>query len=310
MPLVQNTYVDRILTQVSVAYKNDANSFVAEKVFPTVMVEKRTGKYFTYDKANLRSVNSKRTGKAYAKEIEFGLSKTDYGPLHEHSLRKFIENDEFDQADDPYNPRIDTTSVLTEGLLIEKEVGLATTLLDTATVTNNTTKSGTSQWNDYSNSDPFSDITTAIKTVKEASLLTPNTLVLSWPVWLRLRNHPDLIERVKYSSLGMLTTSLLQELFPEVQNVVIAGAMYNSANEGATDSLGYVWGTSAWLMNIAPVPALRTVSAGYHLQLKAARQVENWRREDNKGEYVQVTDYYAPQLVAAAGIYLIKNAVA
>lgn len=310
MPLIQNAYVDRILTQVSVAYKNDSNAFVAEKVFPTVQVEKRTGKYFVYDKSNLRSVNSKRTGKAYAKEIEFGLTKSNYGPLHEHSLRKFIENDEFSQADDPYNPRIDTTTVLTEALMIEKELALATTLLDTAIVTNNTTKSGTSQWSDYSNSDPFADITTAISTIKSASLLTPNTLVLSWPVWLKLRNHPDLIERVKYSAFGMLTVEHLKELFPEISNVIIAGAMYNSANEGATDALSFVWGKSVWLMNVAPVPALRTVSAGYHLQLMAARTVENWRRGDNKGEYVQVTDYYEGKLVAADGIYLIKNAVA
>ena len=166
MPTIQSTYVDRILTQVSVKYTNPEGSFVAEKVFPTVNVEKRTGKYFVYDKSNLRAVDSRRSGKAYAKEADFGLSKSDYGPLLEHSLRRFIENDEFTQSDDPYTPRIDTTSALTEALQIEKENILATKLLDTGTVTNNTTLSGTSQWSDFDNSDPFSDITTAITTVK------------------------------------------------------------------------------------------------------------------------------------------------
>lgn len=309
MPIVANSFADPILTDISIKYANPAAAFVAEQLFPTVQVDKRTGFYFTYDKSNLRNVDSLRTGKSRSNEIDYGLSKTPYGPLLEHSLSAFIENDLLSQADDPLDPRTDATETVTERMLLEKEIDLATTMSDTAIVTQNTTLAGTDQWSDFDNSDPFDDISTAVAEVKSNSLIAPNTLVLSWSVWNKLRNHPDLIDRVKYSDLGRLTTENLQELF-DVQSVVIAGASYNNSDEGAADSLDFVFGKHAWLMYISRTPAIRTVTAGYHLQLTNGRVADNWTRDDGKGEYVQVTDYYEAKLVSADSIYLIKNAVA
>lgn len=307
MPAIQNTYVDKALTNVSVKYTND--SFIADVIFPVVEVDKKTGVYYKYDKSNLKKVNSRRIGKAKTPEVDRGMTKTSYGPLEEHTLKTDITKDEFDNYDSPLDPRIDATEQVSELLAVEKEQDLATDLADTAIVTQNTTLSGTSQWSDYANSDPFSNIETAKDTIRKNGIKEPNTLVLSQTVFNKLKHHPDLLDRVKWSNRGVLTTEILASLF-DVERVIIGKAVYDTAAEGQTNSLDYIWGKHAWLMYSTLKPGLRTLSAGYHLTLKNGRYIDRWNDEDPKVEWVRATDYYERKIIATEAIYLIKNAVA
>jgi hypothetical protein len=124
-----------------------------------------------------------------------------------------------------------------------------------------------------------------------------------------LLNHPDLLDRVKYSQRGVMTTDLLAGLFG-IDNVLIGDAVNNTAQEGATDALGYIWGKNAILLHVAPAPGIRAVSAGYHFTLAGGRYIDRWTEQQNKGEFVRFNDYYDREFVATEAIYLIKNAVA
>ena len=307
MPNLRNIFNDPLLRDVSVAYRNAKTDFVADRVFPSVLVDRPRGDYFVYDKTNLRRHAAKRTGKAEANEIDFSMTKTPYGPLQERSLKSFIPKDEIRFADDPYDPRNDHTEIVTESLMVDKEAELVEVVTSTSNITNNVTLSGTDQWDDYTNSTPFDDIRTAVDSVHKNGF-GANTLVLPYQVFSVLAEHPDLLERVKYNSLGVLTAEMMAKLF-KVDNIIVAQARYNSANEGATDVLDYIWGNDVLVARVNPAPALRVPSLGYHLQLEEALEVDNWEREDGKGEYVQVTDYYEPKLVAGDAGYLIKAAI-
>jgi hypothetical protein len=168
--------------------------------------------------------------------------------------------------------------------------------------------SGTSQWSDYTNSDPFTNIRTAISTVQAAIGRRPNTLVFGQATWNKLVDHPDIVERIKYSMAGAVTAELVARLF-DVEQVLIGSAVYNSADEGATDSLGYIWGKHAWACYITPKPALKQITLGYHMSYKT-REAEKWDDGDAKARYVRVHDNYVAEFVAVEAAYLIKNAVA
>ena len=49
-PTQSQVHVDAILTNISVAYLQRAENFIADKVFPVVPVDKQSDKFFTYDK--------------------------------------------------------------------------------------------------------------------------------------------------------------------------------------------------------------------------------------------------------------------
>ena len=49
-PTPNAVHVDAPLTQISVAFLQDANNFIAGQVFPTISVAKQSDRYYTYDR--------------------------------------------------------------------------------------------------------------------------------------------------------------------------------------------------------------------------------------------------------------------
>jgi hypothetical protein len=301
-------YQNPLLTNVSLRYNN--NDLFAERLFPVITVPKRTGVYFVYDKENYRVPTSTlRASQSRAERTSWNMTKATYGPLLEHTLEIGLDDDDIDQEQDPLNLRIDAATLVTEKVMLEKEQTLANYLSNTAVVTQNVTKSGTSQWNDYTNSIPFTDVQVGRSLMIAAGSPAPNTAAFNQQVWDQLKNHPDLLDRVKFSQLGQITTGLLTTLF-EVQNVYIMKALKNTSVDPQADSLSYIWGKIFLLMYITPQPGLRTVSLGYHLTQEGKRYMDSWFEQGIKTELVRYTDYYQPYLIAKEAAYLIKNVVA
>jgi hypothetical protein len=311
MPQLKDLRRNPVLTNVSKAWKNDSLNFIADQVFPSLPVDEDSGSYFVYDKTNLKNVDSRiaPNGKALTPEIEYNLSKVSYGPLEKRKLKLFVDEDELKRSKPPLDPRIDATEILTESFMINKEANAAALLSNTAVITQNTTLAGINQWSDFGNSTPFDDIRTGITSIKQNGLKLPNTLVMSWEVWSVIQNHPDFLERIKYTEKGVLTTAGLSSLLG-IPNIVIGMAAANTAKEGATDALSPIWGKSAWLMNVNQTPGIKQLSAGYTLQLTDGRGVDNYVSNDPVGEYVRVSDYYLQYIMAAELIYGIFGAVA
>lgn len=308
-------YVDTALTSISQMFVNDDASFIAEKLFPVITVDEPTGIYWQYGKEGLKKpVSTLRTGRGSTPEASYSRTKKTYGPLAEHDLKDFITFDEMKQYQNPLDPETDAVIFLNQQMSIEKEVNLATKLADTAQITQNVNlgTAPTSQWNDYANSNPFTDITTGITNLMKNGLKPPNTIFMGWEVMAQLANSPDFLDRIKYNSLGIVTADMVQKLFADkgITQVLVGQSVYDSAAEGVTASNGFAWGKNFWLGYINPTPALRQVNGGYTLVQKDARYVDRWTDQDEKINWIRNNDYYEQKLVGAEAFYLIKNAVA
>jgi len=307
MPQVQDYIVDPVLTNLSKAYKND--SLLYSQVFPRMMVKSRTGYYYTFDKARFKIEESRRTGVSRANRVDYGMSKTSYGPLYEHALEQAIEYEVRDTYPSPHDARVDATENVSDRLELGLEKEVADLLTSTGTITQNITLSGTSQFSDFANSDPFSVVQTGIDTVKTGAMVMPNTLIMGYQVFAKLKNHPDLLGRMATSTTRVLTTQMLADLFG-VERVLVGGAMHNTAAEGVAASMSYIWGKDMVLCYVAQRPGLKSLSVGYTLQMEGARYVDRWDEQAEKAEFVRANDYYEPKVVAAEAAYLIKAAVA
>lgn len=308
-------YQDPVLTDISQKWTNDSGDYIAEKLFPVILVPKPTGKYWAYNKDNLRAGGTNidlRTGRSKTAEVTFGKSLKDFGPLQEHALKDFVTTDEYRDTDSPLDVETDVVDNLNEVMALSEEISLATMLTDTAIITQNTTLSGTSQWSDYGNSNPFNDIKTAVIAARAASFKAPNTLTFSLEVWLQLVDHPDLLDRIKWSTLGVVTEADMIRLFAPygITQVFVGKAMYDSAVEGQTSALGSVWGKNVILSYVTPRPSLRTVNGGYTLRLREGKYVDKWDEKDPKGTWVRNNDFYDQMLFASELFYLIKNVIA
>lgn len=302
--------VDPMLTNVAIAYKNE--TYIADKIFPFLSVKKQSGKHFVYDKGRFRVNNVLRAAGANSNEVTLKVTTGTTYFAEDHALKQFVTDEDRDNAITPTTPMVDATENVTDMLHVSREKALADYMANTANLTNNTTLSGTDQWSDFSNSDPFTDIEAAKESVHSKIFIKPNTLVLGKQVYDKLKHHPDLLERVKYSAKGVITIDLLKELF-DVDYVLIGASGYNSATEGQTDAMSYIWGKHAWLTYIAPKIQQKMITFGFTYQWKKmqTQRLRGTDEEDRRGTYVRVGNhYYDQQVVTVDAIYLIKNAIA
>ncbi|MFH0792618.1 MAG: hypothetical protein V2A74_01155, partial [bacterium] len=225
-----------------------------------------------------------------------------------------IPDEERENADSPLQPDIDRIEVLTDKVELNREVALSAVLSATAGLPGETL-SGTSQWSDYTNSDPVAAVEAQKVTVQSAVQQVPNTLVLPYQVYQKVRNHPKVIEKVQNVRLGVVTPDVLAQIF-DVEQLLVPRALKNVANAGQLANLAYVWGKNAYLCYVAPRPGLKRVSLIYSFVWNGAqgtvdgRLVETWRENRRKADMVRVQKYYDLKLIATGAMYRWLSAIA
>lgn len=305
-PTLYDIQHDPILSNVSIAYKN--LDYVAEQILPLVPSKKKTGIYYVYDKSKFRKVPTLRGVGSASREVGYGLSKSTAYVCKDHALKQLVPDELKDQALQPLTPEIDAVENITERIMVEKEYDLATYMRNHANLTNYTTLASTTQWSDYANSDPISNVAAGIESIRSKIMKPGNVLLLGQEVYNKLIDHPDIIDRIKYSQIGIANEALLARVF-NVQKVIIAGAIRESAVEGQSSSLAYIWGKYAWLLYVTPRPGVKQVSFGYHFQYKN-RRVDKWYDKEREGTFARIHDHYTREIITVDAAYLIKDAVA
>ncbi len=300
---------DPLLTKLSKGYTNE--QLVGALMLPDLRVDKATGKHWIFDKEAFRAEKTERGVSSNSNEVTHSLTTGLPYSCVDHALKEFVPDEDVDNAAEGRDPMADATFNVTEKLAISREIAAATILRSTGVMTQNTTLSGSSQWSG-TGSDPIADIRTAAATIHAATFKKANTLLLGKQVVDKLIDHPAIIERVKFSQLGVLSTDLLARFF-DVERVIIGAAGKNTAVQGQSDTIAYVWGKDAILAHIAPSIGQRMLTLGFTYRNKD-RRVERLRgsdEEDRKGTIIRVgDDSYDMQLMAAECGYLIKDAVA
>ncbi len=302
--------VDPMLTNVAIAYSND--NLIADMVFPEFTVKKQSAKHFVYDRGRFRLNTTIRATASPSNEVTLNISTGTTYFCEDHALKQFVADEDVDNAVTPTSPFVDATENVADMLRIDRENTLQAIVRSTTVMTSNTTLSGTSQWSDYTNSDPFDDIETGMQSVHSAIGLNPNVFIIGKQVWDKLKHHPSFLERVKYSQKGVITTDLLASLIG-VDKVLIGAAYYVNSKEGQTETTAYLWGKDAILAFVNPRIASKMITLGltYTWKKMQTKRLRGTDEEDRNGTYVRVGNmYYDQQLVSAGAGYLIKTAVA
>ncbi len=311
MPDISMVHVDQALTNVSIAYHNA--QYVADEIFPVIPVTKQSNKYFIYSKDRFRQVDDARRPGARANEIDWSLS-TDTYFAEGHALAQAIPDELRANADQALDVDVDATETLTDLIYIQREMLIASKATDPTVVTQTATLSGTSQWSDYTNSDPLVAVEAQKANIQKQIGQLPNSLLVGYPVFQALRNHPKVLDRFKYTQVGIVQPDHLTAVF-NVDNFLVASAVKNTAKEGASDSLDYVWGKNALLFYKPTAPGRRTVSLGYQFTwLFGANTggflVKRYRDESRTSDIVETQLYYDAKVVATNAAYLWLAAVA
>lgn len=281
MPKMQDAHIDRALTNMSVAYMQDASAFIADKVFPIVKVKRQSDVFYVYNKGDfMRDEAQVRGAATESAGGDYGVVANDPYYCKKHAFHKDVTPEERANYDEPLNADVDASDFVSQKMLIRREMQWASNYFKTGVwgkEISGAASAGTGQvvyW-DEATSDPIGDITGESVAMASVTGYKPNTLVLSPYVFNALKNHEDILDRIKYTQKGIVTADLLATLF-EVEHVYVAWSVVNSAIKGASDSVNFIMGKHALLCYSNPAPALKKPSAGY---------IFAWTGLDGSGSY-------------------------
>lgn len=274
-PTISDLHVSAALTDISVAYAQGADVFIARRVFPAVPVMKQSDKYYTFDKGDW--MRSQAEGRAPGAPVAMAGWKVSQGSYfcERYALGHPIADPERANADPAVaNLDADATDFLTHQLLLRDEKDwvtshMATGVWDGASSSTDmtgqasptSTTSNFRQWNDVQ-STPIEDIRGEQVSVLEKTGHRPNTLVLGAQVWAALADHPDILDRIKFTQTGIVTEQLVATLLG-LDRVLVSYAVENEGQEGASDSMDFVAPKAALLAFVPGAAGLKTASAGY-----------------------------------------------
>ena len=190
---VSDIHVDTPLSNLSTAFMQDQNEYIASKWFPIVNVSQISGNYFKYALRTFFESPSKKW--TPGSKMPGGVIDMDTKGTYSCQFRGY----EFPlpahlaaAQDSMVNLERALTEKVTRALLLDQEIQVAGDFFTTGKWTEYTGASSGAYtyWDDYANSDPLANIKYAKLQTKAGSGMTPNTLVINEQVFEALRLHP------------------------------------------------------------------------------------------------------------------------
>jgi hypothetical protein len=292
-PTVSDVHIEGPPSNISIAYRNE--TYIADQVFPVVTVENKTDHYFIFTKgAWFRDDVGVRAPGTRAKRVDYAIETASYLAIN-YAIAKAVPDEVRNNADVPLRPDVEATEFVTDALLRAMEIRVAA--LTTSTTGWTQAASPTTQW-DSDTSDPWGDIDTCISGIVKNCGRLPNVAVMSWGVWRHLRQHPDFLDRVKHTRpSGRIEPGDLRSWFG-FDKVLISPVLYDTALEGQTASMTYIWGDDFWCGHVPANATLMTPAAGYCLEW-GAREVRRFREEQERQDILEAA-HHMDEVVTAS----------
>ena len=329
-PTQSDLHINQPLTNVSVAWMQDKSTFIADKIFPRVPVQKQSDLYWKYSKSDWRRTDAQKRAPGTESVGSGWRVDTDTYFAQVWAVHKDIDDQIRANADSNWSLDKDSALFVTNQLLLRRDLDWNAKYFTTGVwgtdytgVASGPTGNQFLQWNDAA-SDPivqFSNLQTEF--VKQSGRKA-NTLVLGADTITQLKNHPDIIDRIKYTQRGVVTTDLLASLF-DVEKVLVSYATYTNVAEqndartqDAAATYSFMTGSKAALLCYTPSsPSLMTPAAGYTFTWNgylAGNQygirMSNFRMEHIRADRIEGEMTYDMKVVAPEMGVFLNSAVA
>lgn len=335
-PSRSDVHVNRPLTNISLAFMQSAEAFVADAVFPNIPVAKASDQYFTYargefnrDEMEVRAPATESAGSTYT------VGTDNYNCIV-RAFHKDVPDQIRANQDDPINLDREATEYVSLKALINREVNFAARYFvgsiwtfeadgvaaaPTPPATYDPTNAALNdklQWNDPA-STPIEDIRQGKRYVHERTGFRPNQLTLGRATYDVLLDHPDLVGRLdrgQTNGPAIATRDAMAALF-EVERILVMDSIRNTAKKGQTAVHAFIGGKHALLSYAPPRPGLLTPSAGYTFSwtgylgaTNMGSRISRIRADLLKADRVEIESAYDQKLVSAELGYFFDGIVA
>jgi hypothetical protein len=223
----------------------------------------------------------------------------------EYALEIAVDDRDVAASQNPIDPFVAATTQLVDMLTLDAEVRARDAVVNALTTAGYRT-TPTPKW-DQANSTPITDLKNAIVAVSRRIGVRPTTVVISRPVWEVLIEHGQVADRLKFTNATFSTEILARWL--EVREVVIGDMVMDTAVEGATPNLQYVWGDRVVIAFVPQRPAINQPAFAYRPTLSNF-VVERYRDEPSRSTVIRVRHEVAEVVTAPDAGHLLDDVLA
>lgn len=304
---------DQLLTEVSIAYYNDNRDGFAHTIFPSVPVDEETGRYFEFSRDELlRTDAQKRRPKSPFARKDLGVTQRTY-TCEQTALEIPLGDEESGTAASPLDEQAMAVA-LTEDLVISRELDFWSTYITPTSGVWGAYEDGSNdfvQWNANTGTRILQNVDAWHDAVKQGCGFKANTILMSKDVFNAARNDSAVKSAIfgggTVGAPSLITASLMAQIF-DVDRVVVADAVYNSAAEGLSYSGGFFGTERFWIGYVSPTPSKLSPSAGYSFSWTGLDSIdansglggiERYRDETIRSDVFRGTTYYAHEVVAS-----------
>ncbi|MDR1709661.1 MAG: hypothetical protein LBS70_08085 [Candidatus Accumulibacter sp.] len=303
--LKQLRIVDPVLTNLARGYHNA--QFVAEALFPTVLVDKEGVIVPLFGKEAFRLWDTERAIRAASNVMTpDGIDTLDV-VLREHDLAYPVDYRE--SAESRFDIEARAAIRVKDAIDLKREYSTAQLAQAPASYPSGSkvALSGASQWSN-NGGDPVQTVEDGKEVVRGKIGVRPNTMIMGAAAYATLKFHEKLQEALGANERKLITVEHLKALFG-MPHIAVGEAL--AGDDGVSD----IWGDNVIL---AYVPAARAGSErnydepsfGYTLRRRGMPETDRYDADGGKVRYVRHTDIYKSVIVGADAGYLISDVAA
>ncbi len=298
--------VDPVLTTIARGYTNDV--FTAEKLFPTVQVSRLKGKIPVFGRDAFKIRETGRALRAQSNRIsptEFELAEF---RTEEQDVETAIDYLEEEESSDFARYEQKIVKDLCDIIKLGKEKATADIVLNTDNYPDAHVRELTSSDTFYNQEliDPVNIINDCSAILRKTIARKPNTIIMGYEVYRAIASHPKVLDRVKYSGMKNVNTTVLKEIL-EVQNFLVGMAVYANDNNTMTE----VWDDSIVIAytDFSSDRSEFTPSFGYTFQREGMPQIDTYYENGGKIKVIRNTDNYCVKITAPDAGFIITKAI-
>jgi len=289
--------------------------FIADQVLPYFETELQSGDYPIIPiEAFLKNKDTRRAPRKGYRRDDYEFATGQFS-CRDHGLEEPLDDVEAGM----YRRFFDAEQVAVERAMykirLAREVRVAAQVLNLTNVP--LTGAAAAAWDVAASCTPKADIDAGIEALRTNRGIMPNSVVLAWDVFKNILRSNELKSYLQYTSPHLIETEQAQRdmlaKYFGVEQVLVAKAIYDTANKGQTASLGNVWSHDYVLLarlakNIRDLkePCLgRTF-----LWTKDSPQelvVEQYREEQIRSEIYRVRNNVDERFVFSGAGYLLSG---
>lgn len=327
-PTASQVHIDRPLTDVSIAYIQSQDDYIADKVFKPIKSDRQSNMYYKFEKEYFLSGGEELQVAEGSRTLGsgFGLT-TDTYICKVYGFHHKITDETRANADEGINLDKTATTLVTSKILVTKEKMFAKTAFKASAWAQSLTGADTASttqfinWDDET-ADPITDIRKARMAVKRRTGFAPNVLVLSEDVYEVLIQHPVIIDRYKYTTSNVVTADMLAKLF-DLERIEIAkaiaintGVAEGSAKAKEAEAYNWIMNNGALLLYVPTSVSIMQPAAGYSFYWTGLAgagtsekgvAIKTYRREDLRSDIVEGLTAFEYKVVCPDLGFMFEN---